>query len=116
MDSEILFQRLPRRCFKAGAVALILILSVPVLGGTERAVRSRIAPVYPEMAKRLHIEGLVKVEATVDGSGKVVDVKTLSGNHLLATAAEEAVKRWKFATGDGEEKVSVDVTFSLDTP
>jgi TonB family protein len=114
VDSEIVLQRKTRRWFRAGAMVLIFILSVPLVAGAERAIKSRIAPVYPEVAKKLHIEGLVKVEATVDSDGKVVDVKTLSGNHLLATAAEEAVKKWRFATGDGEDKVAVDVDFSLD--
>jgi TonB family protein len=97
----------------SGVATLALVLAIPTFAGTERAVKVRIAPVYPEIAKRLGIEGAVKVEATVEADGKVADVKTLSGNHMLATAAEDAVRKWKFAAGSGEDKVDVEVNFSL---
>ena len=68
----------------------------------------------PEIAKRLHVEGVVKMEVTVDGEGKVLDVKAVSGNHTLSDAAEDAVRKWRFAAGSGEEKVTVEVNFSLE--
>lgn len=105
--------RLPAKVLQAIVVALLGVLMAPQTAAGERAIKARVAPVYPEIAKRLHIEGVVKIEATVDGEGKVVDVKTLSGNRMLAIAAEEAVRRWKFATGSREEKVNVDVNFAL---
>jgi TonB family protein len=61
----------------------------------------------------MRITGLVKVEATVDADGKVTAVKTVTGNHALSPAAEEAVSRWKFAPGAGQATVDVDVNFSL---
>ena len=56
----------------------------------------------------------VKVEATVSADGKVTDVRTVSGNHMLAPAAEDAVRKWKFVQGDGESMVTVDVGFTID--
>lgn len=78
-----------------------------------REVQSRVAPVYPELAKRMRITGVVKVEATVDANGKVKDVKAVSGNHVLMSSAEDAVRRWKFAPGSSESSVDVQVNFSL---
>jgi TonB family protein len=49
----------------------------------------------------------------VDAQGKVKDVKPVSGNHMLEVAAEDAVRQWKFAPGDGDAVVSVSVSFSL---
>jgi TonB family protein len=69
--------------------------------------------VYPEVAKRMHISGDVRLEATVDAQGKVKDVKPLSGNHMLEIAAEDAVRQWKFAPGDRDTVVTVSVNFSL---
>jgi TonB family protein len=85
-------------------------MALPALAGGDREVRARVMPVYPEIAKRMHIYGLVKIEATVDADGRVTGVKTLEGNRLLATSAEEAVKRMKFAEGAGvtSEVVSID--------
>ena len=45
--------------------------------------------------------------------GKVSEVKTLSGNRVLSTAAEEAVRHWKFESGPGLSTVDVSITFSL---
>lgn len=115
---HLMFSRLSSRAVAlsklAGGVALLLMMSVPSMGASDRAIKTRVAPVYPEIAKRLHVAGVVKVEATVAADGKVTDVKIISGNHLLAPAAEDAVRKWKFAQADGESAVSVDVSFALD--
>lgn len=95
----------------AAALALFAAMAIPAHAGDDRAVKSRVAPVYPEVAKRMHVVGAVKVQAVVDASGKVVDVKPISGVHMLEAAAEEAVRRWRFEPGDGESKV--DLTFNF---
>jgi TonB family protein len=97
---------------QAAVLVLALAVTVPARAGDERAVKSRVAPVYPELAKRMRITGLVKLEATVDAEGKVTAVKTLSGNHALSTAAEEAVSKWRFVAGTEVSTVVVDVNFA----
>jgi TonB family protein len=99
--------------FQAVALALVLTIAVPLRAADDRPIRSRVAPVYPEIAKRLKISGLVTIEAKVDADGKVSDVKTLSGNRALSAAAEEAVRRWKFEPGTGQTTVNVSINFSL---
>jgi TonB family protein len=91
---------------------MMVALTLPGGASDERAVKSKVPPVYPEIAKRMKITGVVKLEATVDADGKVTAVKTVSGNHVLSEAAEEAVRKWKFATGSGESVVSLDVNFA----
>ena len=97
---------------QAAALALVVSLALPGRAADERAVKSKSAPVYPELAKRMRISGVVKVEATVDPDGKVTDVKTISGNHALSLAAEDAVRKWKFVTGASTSTVDVDVNFA----
>ena len=92
--------RKPRKILlSACAIALAAFLALPAIAGDTRAIKSRVAPVYPEIAKRLKISGEVKLEALVDAQGKVKSVKAVSGNHMLGEAAEEAVKGWRFETG-----------------
>ena len=98
---------------RAMVLGVIAAMALPVCAANERAVKTKIPPVYPELARRMKIRGIVKVEATVDGDGKVMGVKTLSGNSALQNAAEEAVRKWKFAAGDGTATVDVDVTFAM---
>ena len=79
----------------------------------DRAIKSRVAPVYPELAKRMKIAGSVSVQVTVDAEGKVTDAKATNGNRLLAGAAEDAVRKWKFAPGDGVSVVTVEINFTM---
>ena len=95
------------------ALTLLNACALPVSAAGDRAVKSRVAPIYPEIAKRLKICGEVRLEATVDAQGKVKDVKAISGNHMLELAAEDAVRQWKFAPGDGDDEVNVSVNFTL---
>jgi TonB family protein len=101
------------RCIHVAALALAMTMALPAHAGDDRAVKSRVAPVYPEIAKRMHITGEVKLDAIVDADGKVKDVKAVSGNHLLGEAAEDAVRKWKFESGSGETTVTVAVNFAL---
>jgi len=102
-----------RSLFRAVALALLLSMSLSAHAAGDRPIKSRVAPFYPELAKRMKISGVVRMEATVDADGKVTSVKTLEGNRMLTQAAEDAVHKWKFATGEGVETVSVEVNFAL---
>ena len=101
------------RAAQAAALAQAFTLALPARAADDRPVKSRVAPVYPELAKRMRISGIVKVEVTVDAGGKVMAVKTLSGSHALSPAAEDAVSHWKFAPGSGQATIDVDINFSL---
>ena len=101
------------RLLQAAALALIVTMAMPARAADDRAVKSRVAPIYPEIAKRMRVSGAVSIEATVDAEGKVSDARTIGGNRLLAPAAEDAVRKWKFAPGSGVSKVNVEVDFAL---
>jgi len=60
----------------------------------------------------MKIGGAVRIEATVDAQGKVADVKTVSGNHMLTVATEDAVRQRKFSPASGDTTVSAEVTFN----
>jgi len=99
--------------FSAALFAMAAALALPARAADDRAVKSRVAPVYPEIARRLKITGEVKVEALVDADGQVKSVKAVSGNHVLAVAAEDAVRQWKFQSGSGDSVVVVGVNFTI---
>jgi len=101
------------RVLQAAILALAVTMALPARASDERAVKSKVPPVYPEIAKRLHIDGVVKVEATVDAEGKVVNVKVVSGNSMLSPAAADAVRKWRFEAGAADATVDVVLNFSL---
>ena len=60
-----------------------------------RLVRAA-APLYPRLAKSLHVAGDVTLDALIDESGDVRDVKVLDGDVLLREAAKQAIRQWKY--------------------
>ena len=80
------------------------------------AVKTKVPPDYPAIAKQLKIEGAVELEALVSESGVVEKVNIVSGNPVLTRPASDAVKKWKFApfTSDGKAvKALVPVSMSF---
>ncbi|MFY9936350.1 MAG: energy transducer TonB [Silvibacterium sp.] len=93
-------------------LSTLICLSLPC-SAEERKVQKRIQPVYPELARRMHLGGVVRISATVAADGSVTEVKTISGNKMLSLAAEEAVKKWKFVAGESQSTVNIDVNFDV---
>jgi TonB family protein len=106
------FRRTAVGLLQLAALALVVAMAMHATAADNRATKSRVAPVYPEMAKRLKITGIVLIEATVDPEGKVADVKTISGNRLLAPAAEDAVRKWKFVAAPAASTENVEINFT----
>ena len=104
-----------RSGFRTYILAFLAFICLCITGhAEERKVQKRVPPVYPELAKRMRIGGVVRIVATVAPDGTVTEVKTISGNKLLSQAAEDAVKKWKYAAGNSESFVSIDISFDVD--
>jgi len=107
------FKRAGVKLFRATALALVVAMAIPALASDSRTIKSKVAPIYPDLARRMKVEGVVNVEATVDPDGKVQSTKTLSGNAILAPAAEDAVSKWRFESASATSKEKIDVNFVL---
>lgn len=93
-------------------LALLALVCVSLACPAEnRKVEKRVQPIYPELAKRMHVGGVVRISATVAPDGTVTEAKAVNGNKLLSLAAEEAVKKWKFVASDTQTTVDIDVNF-----
>ncbi len=78
---------------------------------SDRKVSSRISPNYPDLAKKMHIHGVVRVEAVVRPNGTVKTTRVLGGNPVLVDAAVDAVGKWKFEPTQGETTEIVQLSF-----
>jgi TonB family protein len=76
-----------------------------------RKVKSSAPPEYPELARKLNIQGMARVLLTVTADGKVANVKDLGGNPILVAALVDAVKKWKYEPADRESAVEVRFEF-----
>jgi TonB family protein len=56
--------------------------------------------VYPAIAKVAHVQGTVVLRVEVDGSGKVRNISSVSGNAMLVQAAVDSVKNWTWTPFD----------------
>ncbi len=65
-------------------------------GVTQGLLIKRVTPQYPSSALAVHAQGAVEIEATINKDGNVINPKVLSGNPLLAQAALEAVRQWRY--------------------
>jgi len=93
--------------------------SPKVSQSTGATLFSKVDPRYPEMAKAMHAEGAVQLEATIGTDGSVKSVKALSGHSLLRDAASSAVKQWRYkpATLNGQPvETTVQVTIKFTAP
>lgn len=100
--------RVPSECM------LILLLCAPCRGDWCATRFESLA--YPRLAVQAQISGSVKLEVILDSVGSIETVRALSGHPILARAALENIRTWRFSrcTGpDGELTVSFEYKFEL---
>jgi TonB family protein len=76
-----------------------------------RRAKSKVQPEYPELARKMNITGTVRVQVVVSPNGTVKDAKVVGGHPVLAGAALEAVRKWRFEPAPGESTGVVDFKF-----
>jgi len=98
------------------AVAILAICVWPCLAqeqaeGGASAVTTRIVPVYPELAGRMHLAGVAKLRVTVTPDGAAKTIEVLGGNPVLVKAAQDAVLHWRWVPAPHETKEIVELHF-----
>jgi outer membrane biosynthesis protein TonB len=79
--------------------------------GLPRKVIHMTDPIYPELAKRINLDGTVKVLAVVAPDGSVKKIEPIAGSLLLINAAADAISKWKYAPSSYESRESVELHF-----
>jgi TonB family protein len=119
----VAFERIARR---ARSLLLFLTLTTVVVGlvhlpsmhaqdGQDRKIKTRINPVYPDIARRMGLAGSVKLQVVIAPNGTVKETKVIGGHPILVNAAVDAVKKWKFETGNAESTGTVEFKFEPGT-
>jgi TonB family protein len=99
------------------AVLSFLLLSL-ALGGVfwgqdlKRRVIARTAPSYPELAKRMHLSGKVRLELVITPGGSVKSAKLVGGNPVFEKSAIDAAKQWRFEAAEKETKAVILLEFA----
>jgi TonB family protein len=108
----------------AAAAILALTLAVtiaPVRVGAQQAqsqseeitrrAKSRVQPSYPDLARKMNITGTVKIQVVVMANGTVKEARVVGGHPVLASAALDAAKKWRFEPSAGETSGVIDFKF-----
>jgi len=80
-----------------------------------------VEPVYPLLAQQSNLQGSVVLLARISQDGNVESVQVVSGPDILANAALEAVRQWRFkprsdAGGATPGETRITVNFTISTP
>src|SRR5260370_11505075 len=105
-------------------IAVALLVLVPILALTPsyapakassesvRKMLSRVAPQYPSLARTMNIRGSVRVVALVAPNGTVKSVEVKGGHPVLAEAAQNALRQWKFEAASHETYEIIEIRFA----
>ena len=76
-----------------------------------RKIVSGIVPSYPELARKMKLEGTVKLQVTVAPNGTVKFVQAVGGSPVLMKAAEDSVYKFRWIPAKQESKELVEMRF-----
>jgi len=101
------------------AVVTLAMMLGPVIVGAQqtqneelvRRAKNKVQPVYPELARKMNIAGTVKIEVVVSPNGSVKDARVVGGHPVLASAALDAARKWRFEPAAGESTGIIDFRF-----
>jgi protein TonB len=92
---------------------------VRVSSGVQAAkLIKQVIPVYPEIAKRAGISGVVRLSGIIGKDGTIQNLQVVSGHPLLVRAALDAVRQWIYKptllSGEAVEVMApIDVNFII---
>src|SRR6516225_4475374 len=66
------------------------------LGVSQGLLIKKVQPAYPPLARQARIQGTVLLQAEISKDGAIENLRLISGHPMLAPAAIEAVKQWRY--------------------
>jgi len=93
---------------------------VQMSAGTSEIVTTPVKPNYPLLARQMKVQGSVILQALIGKDGVIQNLRVVSGPHILAAAAEYAVRQWHFKPhlegGEAvETQAKITVNFTIST-
>jgi TonB family protein len=93
-------------------LAILMFVAISPAQETTRKVIAKTAPTYPEMAKKMHLTGKVKLEIVISPGGAVTSAKLVGGSPVFEASAVNAVRQWRFEPANKETKTLVLLEFT----
>jgi TonB family protein len=77
----------------------------------KRKVKTKVTPVYPDLARRMDVTGKVKIEVVIAPDGHVRSTRVIGGHPLLVQPCVDAAKEWKFYPAPEETTQVIEFDF-----
>jgi len=77
-----------------------------------RKATKKVAPVYPQLARKMLLSGTVRLAAMVNPAGEVKSTEIIGGHPVLAAAATDAAMQWKYQAAERESRELLVFTFA----
>ena len=69
----------------------------PAVNAAQRErLAEAIPPSYPALAQHMNVQGSVVLQALIAADGSIQNLRVLSGPAILSSAAQQAVREWRF--------------------
>jgi TonB family protein len=79
-----------------------------------RKITRKVAPNYPDAARRMRLAGTVRLAALVAADGRVTGTESLGGHPILLASAHDAVMTWKFQVAERASRETLSFAFSAE--
>lgn len=79
-----------------------------------RRAKIKVQPAYPDLARKMGIAGVVKIGVTVAPNGIVKEAHVIGGHPVLAQAAVDAAKKWRFEPAPAESTGVIEFKFEAE--
>ncbi len=87
---------------------------VQMSAGASDIVTSPVQPNYPLLARQMKVQGSVILQALISKDGTIQNLRVVSGPHILASAAQDAVRQWHFKPHlEGSEPVETQAKITV---
>jgi periplasmic protein TonB len=93
---------------------------VQMSADTTEVVTHPVKPGYPLLARQMKVQGSVILRALISKEGTIQDLHVVSGPAILASAAQDAVRQWRFkphyvGSEAVETQADITVNFTIST-
>ena len=73
------------------------VVAAPAVNAAQRErLAEAVPPAYPPLAQHMNVQGSVVLQALINADGTIQNLRKLSGPEILASAAQQAVREWRF--------------------
>ena len=76
-----------------------------------RRAKTKVEPTYPDLARKMELSGIVKIAVVVAPNGTVKEARIVGGHPLLAGAAQDAARKWRFEPAPSESTGIIEFKF-----